>query len=148
MSNPTPSHTVQTYLYFNGACEEALAFYREALGAEVLMQMRFDQAPQPLPPGSLPPGFETKIMHASVRIGSTVLMASDGCSNAGLSFTGFALSLSLESEAAAARAFAALAAGGSIQMPLEKTFWSPCFGILTDRFGVSWMITVATNPTA
>lgn len=147
MSAPNLSRVVQPYLFFNGACEEALALYRDAVGAEVLMQMRFDQAPEPPPPGTLPPGFEKKIMHASVRIGSTVLMASDGCSNTGQNFSGFSLSITVESEAAAARAFESLAVGGSIQMPLGKTFWSPCFGMLTDRFGVGWMVTVATSPT-
>lgn len=132
---------VQSYLYFGGRCEEALDFYRAALGAQVDMLMRFKESPQPPPPGTLPPGFENKVMHASFRIGATALMASDGCSE-GASFSGFSLSLTLPTEADASRAFAALAAGGKVTMPLNKTFWSPCFGMLTDRFGIGWMITI------
>ena len=90
----------------------------------------------------VPPGFENKIMHTSFRIGQTTVMASDGCSNEQAKFQGFSLSLSVPSEAEADRAFGALAQGGQVRMPLAKTFWSPRFGMVTDRFGIGWMISV------
>ncbi len=133
---------VQSYLFFNGKCEEAIEFYRKALGAEVEMMVRFKDSPEPQPPDMVPPGFENKIMHASFRIGETTLMASDGCSEEKTKFEGFSLSLAVETEADADRVFAALAEGGHVQMPLEKTFWSPRFGMVTDRFGMGWMINV------
>lgn len=141
---------VQTYLFFDGRCEEALEFYRGALGAEVTMLMRFKDAP-PAPADSseagksgescMPPaGSENKVMHASFRIGGTTVMASDGHCQGKPSFQGFSLSLIVSSEAEADRLFAALAEGGQVQMPLAKTFYSPRFGMVADRFGVSWMI--------
>ncbi|SFM66463.1 VOC family protein [Nitrosomonas communis] len=140
-----PNTFIEPYLFFGGRCEEALDFYRTALGAQVDILLRHKDSPEPPPSGMLPPGFENKIMHTTFRIGATTLMASDGCQE-GMSFSGFSLSLSVPTEAEADHAFAALADGGQVQMPLTKTFWSPCFGMLTDRFGVSWMITVTTNP--
>jgi PhnB protein len=134
---------VQPYLFFNGHCEQAIEFYRQALGAEVEMMMRFRESPEPHQPGMVPPGFENKIMHASFRIGGTTLMASDGCSEEKANFNGFSLSLSVPNEAEADRVFAALAEGGEVRMPLSKTFWSPRFGMVADRFGVGWMIGVA-----
>jgi PhnB protein len=142
MSTTKNNRIVQPYLFFNGNCEQAVEFYRKALGAEVEMMMRFKESPEPPPPGMVPPGFENKIMHASFRVGGTTLMASDGCSAEKASFEGFSLSLSVATEAEADRAFAALAEGGKITMPLSKTFWSPRFGMLEDRFGVGWMISV------
>jgi PhnB protein len=136
-----PGTAITPYLFFGGRCEEALAFYRNALGAEVGMLMRYDQSPEPAPPGMLPPGFEKKVMHASFRIRGIPLMASDGRGEA-LKFEGFQLSLSLPNEADARRAFDALATGGAVQMPIAKTFWSPCFGMVTDKFGVDWMVSV------
>lgn len=130
------------YLFFNGRCDEALAFYRQALGAEVLMQMRYREAPDPPPPGMLPPGSEDKVMHAHARIGDAEFMASDGQCSGKLGFQGFSLSLTLPTEADVDRAFAALAAQGRVDMPAGKTFWSPRFGMVTDRFGVQWMVTV------
>jgi PhnB protein len=132
---------IQPYLFFGGRCEEALDFYRNTLGAQVDMLMHYKDNPEPTPPGTLPPGFENKVMHASFRIGGSTLMASDGC-EAGSRFDGFSLSLSVPTEAEADRVFAALADGGNVQMPLNKTFWSPRFGMLTDRFGIGWMISV------
>ena len=130
---------IQPYLFFNGRCEEAIEFYRKALAAEVEMMMRFKESPEPPPPGMVPPGWENKIMHASLRVGETILMVSDGCeSQAG--FQGFSLSLAVFAEADADRAFAALSEGGQVQMSIGKTFWSPRFGMVTDRFGVGWMI--------
>jgi len=133
---------IQPYLFFGGRCEEALEFYRTALGAEVDFMMRHQDSPEPMPPGMLAPGFESKVMHATFRIAGNTLMASDGFA-AGQKFDGFSLSLSLPSRAEAEKAFAALAVGGEARMPLTKTFWSPCFGTLTDRFGIGWMISVA-----
>ena len=143
MSTTKNNHIVQPYIFFNGSCESAVEFYREALGAEVQMMMRFNESPEPLQPGMVPPGFENKIMHCSFRIGATTLMASDGCSADKANFEGFSLSLSLPSEAEVNRVFAALAEGGQVRMPLTKTFWSPRFGMVADRFGIGWMITVA-----
>ncbi len=133
---------IQPYLFFGGRCEEALEFYRTALGAEVEMLMLYKDSPEPPPPGRLPPGFENKVMHASFRIGGCRLMASDGCEE-GPKFAGFSLSLAVPTAAEADRAFAALADGGQVRMPLTKTFWSPRFGMLADRFGIGWMISVA-----
>ena len=133
---------IQSYLFFDGRAEEALEFYKKALGAKVEMLMRFKEAPDPPPPGMVPPGFENKVMHTSLRIGETVVMASDGCTEGNPSFKGFSLSLAVEKAADADRLFAALADGGQVQMPLGKTFWSPRFGMVTDRFGMGWMINV------
>jgi len=132
---------IQPYLFFGGRCEEAVSFYRTALGAEVEMMMRFSESPEPMPEGSLPPGFENKIMHSSFRVGGATVMASDGCGG-NANFSGFSLSLSVASPEAAKKAFAALSAGGKVDMPLDKTFWSPLFGMLTDKFGVAWMVSV------
>ena len=145
MKTTKDNQIIQPYLFFNGRCEEAIEFYRKALGAEIEMMTRFKESPEPPPPGSVPPGFDNKIMHASFRIGQTTLMASDGCSAEKSSFQGFSLSLAVQNEAEADRAFNALADGGQIKMPLTKTFWSPRFGMLEDRFGVGWMISVAPS---
>jgi PhnB protein len=115
----TAKYSIEPYLIFNGRCEEAIEFYRKALGAEVTM-----------------------VMHASLRIGETVVLASDGRCTGTQSFDGFSLSLTLKDVATADRFFAALADGGQVQMPQSKTFWSPRFGMVTDRFGVSWMVNV------
>jgi len=134
---------VEPYLFFNGRCEEAMAFYKEAIGAEVTFQMRMDEAPDPPPPGAIPEGFGNKIMHANLRIGSTMLMVSDGNSNMQPTFNGFTLSLSVDDAAEAERTFNALTqGGGKVTMPLGKTFWSPAFGKLEDKFGVGWMVIV------
>ena len=135
--------TIEPYLFFNGHCEEAIEFYKKALGAEVLLLMRYKESPESPPPGMVPAGWDNKIMHTSLRIGDANLMASDGCSD-GLNFQGFSLSLSVTDEAQAQRVFAALGVGGQVRMPLSKTFWSRCFGMVTDRFGVGWMVTVAS----
>lgn len=133
---------IQPYLFFNGQCEAAITLYREVLGAEVLMLMRHRDSPEPAPPGMLPQGSEDKVMHATLRIGDSTLMASDGRCAGEAVFNGFSLSVSMPDAAATERAFAALSAGGQVVMPLGKTFWSPCFGMVTDRFGVGWMVTV------
>jgi PhnB protein len=133
---------IQPYLFFFCLCEEALTFYRTALGAEVGMLMRYKDSPEPPPAAIFQAGFENKVMHCAFRIGDVTLMASDGCQE-GSAFSGFSLSLSLPTIAEAQSAFHALAEGGEIQMPLSKTFWCPCFGMVTDRFGISWMVKVA-----
>lgn len=134
---------IEPYLFFNGCCEEAVEFYKKALDADVLMMMRVKDSPEPHPPGMLPPGSENKIMHVSLRIGGATVMASDGRCTGQANFQGISLSLTAADEADASRKFAALAEGGQVQMPLGKTFWSPCFGMVADRFGVGWMVTVA-----
>lgn len=134
---------VEPYLFFDGRCEEAIEFYRTKLGAEVSMLMRFKDAPEPHQPGMIPPGGENKVMHANLRIGKTAVMASDGRCEGKPNFQGFALSLTAATDADAERLFAALSDGGQVQMPLTKTFFSSRFGMVADRFGVSWMIVVA-----
>ena len=144
---------VQTYLFLDGRCEEALEFYRSALGAEVTMLMRFkDAPPEPAEPSEagksdescMPPsGSENKVMHASLRIGEATLMASDGRCLGQPNFQGFALSLTAPDDAEAERLFTALGDGGQVQMPMSKTFFSSRFGMVADRFGVSWMVIVA-----
>ncbi|CAN5773348.1 VOC family protein [soil metagenome] len=131
---------VQPYLFLEGRCEEAIEFYRRAIGAELLMLMRYSESPDAPPPGMLPPGSENKVMHAEVRIGDSTVMASDGQCSGSAKMTGFSLSLSVASDAEADRMFAALCEGGKVSMPLGKTFFASRFGMLTDRFGVGWMI--------
>jgi PhnB protein len=134
---------VQPYLFFGGRCDEALEFYKTALGAQIEFLMRYNQSPEPMPPGMLAPGWEDKVMHATFHIGGSTLMASDGCQPGG-NFAGFTLLLTVPTAAEAERVFAALAAGGKVTMPLVKTFWSPCFGMVEDRFGMGWK--VSTHP--
>jgi PhnB protein len=134
---------VQPYLFFDGRCEEAIEFYRKALGAEVEMLMRFKDSPEPPNPEMCPPGSEEKIMHASFRIGDTIIMASDGRCMGQPKFDGFALSITAQSEAEAERLFAALGEGGQVQMPMTKTFFASRFGMVADRFGVGWMVIAA-----
>jgi PhnB protein len=131
---------VQPYLFFDGRCEEALEFYKRALGAEVQMLMRFKDNPEPQ---ANPTGAGEKIMHTSFRVGDSTVMASDGRCQGQPSFQGFALSLTASDDAEAERLFAALEDGGQVQMPLAKTFFSSRFGMVADRFGVPWMIVVA-----
>lgn len=133
---------VQPYLFFGGRCEEAIDFYRAVLGAQVTMMMRFSESPDPPPPGMVPPGSENKVMHAAVQIGETMVMASDGNCGGTTNFQGFSLSISVADEAEANRVFTALSDGGQIHMPLGRTFFSPAFGMLADRFGMSWMVIV------
>jgi PhnB protein len=130
--------SIDPYLNFDGRCEEAIEFYRKALGAEVTMLMRFKENPEPPQPGMVAPGSENKIMHSSLRIGDSVV----GCCKGEPNFKGITLSLSVPDEAAADRAFTALSDGGKVHMPLTKTFFSPRFGMVADRFGVPWMIIV------
>jgi PhnB protein len=133
---------VQPYLFFDGRCEEALEFYRAALGAEVTSLHRFKDSPEPHAPGMIPPGADNKVMHASFRVGGTTVLASDGRCAGHPSFQGFSLSLTVANDALAERLFAALGQGGQVQMPLTRTFFSSRFGMVADRFGVSWMVYV------
>lgn len=130
-----------TYLFFDGRCEEAAEFYKKAIGAEVSMMMRYSDSPEPHPPGMVRPGDENKVMHMSLQIGGATVMAADDCSGHP-KFQGFSLSLVAKDEAEADKLFAALADGGAVTMPLTKTFFSPKFGMLTDRFGMGWMVLV------
>ena len=141
MSTIKNNLTVQPYLFFNGRCEEALEFYRKALDAEVSFLMRYKDSPA----SATSHGFENKVMHANFRIGRTEIMGSDGNSDEGPNFQGFALTLTVATEAEANRLFAALEQGGQVQMPLSRTFYSPRFGMVTDRFGILWMILTAAE---
>jgi PhnB protein len=136
---------IQPYLFFEGRCEEALEFYHEALGAEITMLMRYKDSPEAESCEGLPDGSDDKVMHASFKVGDSLLMASDGLCSGKPGFQGISLSLTVSNEKDAERLFGALANGGEVQMPLEKTFWSPGFGMVTDRFGVSWMINTETE---
>jgi len=130
---------VTPYLFLDGRCEEAIEFYKKTLGAKVEMMMRFKESPDP---GMCPAGGENKIMHSCVKIGGTSVMASDGRNQGKPKFEGFALSINAKDEAEADRTFAALADGGKVQMPLEKTFFAKRFGMVADKFGVGWMVIV------
>jgi PhnB protein len=130
---------VKPYLFFDGRCQEAIEFYRRALGAEVEMLMRFKDSPEPT---QTPPEAADKVMHATLRVGETEVLVSDGMCNGAPSFQGFSLALSPADEATAQRMFAALGDGGTVTMPLAKTFFAPSFGMVTDRFGVGWMVMV------
>ena len=131
---------IQPYLFFDGRCDEAIEFYRRTVGAEVTMLMRFKEAPDQ---AMVTPESKDKVMHASLRIGDTAVLASDGRCMGNPNFQGFALSLTVANEAEAKRMFDALGDGGQVQMPLAKTFFSPSFGMVADRFGVGWMVYVA-----
>ena len=133
---------VQSYLFFDGRCEEALAFYRSALGAKVTMLMRYKESPEPLPSGMCAPNSDEKVMHSEFTIGDTKLMASDGYAGGKPEFKGFSLSLDARDDADAKRLFDALAEDGTVQMPLDKTFFASSFGMVADRFGMAWMVIV------
>jgi PhnB protein len=134
---------LQPYLFFDGRAEEAAAFYRDALGAEVEMMVRFSDSPEPPDPSRVAPGSENKVMHMTLRIGDAALLGSDGDCHGRPSFEGFSLSLEVASDVDAERVFAALADGGKVGQELISTFFSSRFGTVTDRFGVPWMLTVA-----
>ena len=133
---------IQPYLFFEGRCEEALMFYRDVLGAEITQLMRYSDSPDPPPPGMLPPGSEDRIMHASMRIGDSTVLVSDGNCSGTTGFNGFSLTLHAASDAEAERLFAALAEGGQVRMPMAQTFFSSRFGMLSDRYGLGWMVIV------
>ncbi|MBF0417169.1 MAG: VOC family protein [Magnetococcales bacterium] len=130
---------VEPYLFFEGRCDEAIALYREAVGAEVTFLTRYRDSPEPCQEGQLSPD---AVMHANLRIGDSMVMVSDGMCRGDAAFQGFSLTISLNDEDEARRMFTALGEGGQVIMPLGKTFWSPCFGMMKDRFGVTWFILV------
>ena len=140
--------SIQPYLTFGGRCQEAVDFYRDVLGAEVQMLMRFKEAPDSPPPGMVPDNWGDKVMHACLKIGDTKLMASDGCASSEKSFQGFSLSLTAANEAEADAKFAALSDRGQVTMPLGKTFFARRFGMAVDRFGISWMVIVPAEMAA
>ena len=127
---------IQPYLFFNGRTEEALHFYRDAIGARIEMLMRNRDAPEP--PVGCPPDSAEQVLHAAFRVGESVVLASDGPVPGG--FNGFALSLYASDAADARSKFDALAAGGRVSMPVSETFFATAFGMLVDRFGVHWMV--------
>lgn len=131
---------VQPYLNFGGRCEEALEYYKHTIGAEQVALMRFKESPDE-PPMPLPEGWGEKVMHCAFQVGESLLMASDGCGEEE-KFSGIMLSLTMPDEATARKVFDALAADGEVFMPIGKTFWSPCFGMVGDQFGLGWMVTV------
>jgi PhnB protein len=133
---------IQPYLFFDGRCEEAIEFYRRTLGAEPVMLLRWKDCPEPAQPGMIPPGSENKIMHGRLKISGSTVLVSDGECRGQASFQGFSLSVTVANNTEAERVFAALGDGGQVQMPLGKTFFSPAFGMLADKFGVSWMVYV------
>lgn len=135
---------VQPYLVFDGRCEEALEFYKKAIGAKVDRILRIKDSPEAAPPGTHPPGSENKVMHATFHVGDTTIMASDGYAKGNPRFEGFSLSISVATEADADRLFNALVEGGQVKMALSKTFFSKKFGMLADRFGVGWMVIVSS----
>lgn len=139
---------IRPYLDFDGRAEEAITFYQRTLGAQLQFLMRLGDSPEPPPPGMVPPGMEQKVMHADLLIGDAHLMISDGRCSGNPQFAGVNLNFALPDAAAAERAFAALADGGQVTMPIGPTFFSPCFGMVTDRFGVPWMIMVDAPPPA
>jgi PhnB protein len=139
MATKKDSRLVQSYLFFDGKCEEALEYYRQALDAKVTELVRFKDSPEP---AHHAPGADNKVMHANFSIGDSQVMASDGRCEGKPSFQGFALTLNVPNEAEAEKRFAALAEGGKVQMPLGRTFFSPKFGMVSDRFGVTWMVIV------
>ncbi|HZM33584.1 MAG TPA: VOC family protein [Burkholderiales bacterium] len=132
---------IQPYLFFEGRAEEALEFYRIALGAETVFSMKYKDSPE----RTTMPG--DKVMHASFKLGDSMIMASDGMCSGKPNFGGFSLSYPAKDEADAKRRFDALAQGGKVGMPLGETFFAKAFGMITDKFGVSWMVIAgAKNP--
>ena len=131
---------IDPYLFFNGRCEEAINFYKSALGATDVNIMRYKDSPEPPPPGMVPPGSENKVMHSSFKVGDATVMASDGDCSGKLDFKGISLSLTARNDDDAERLFAALANGGKVQMPIGKTFFASRFGMVADKFGVPWMV--------
>jgi PhnB protein len=133
---------VQPYLIFDGRCDEAIAFYKKALQAEVMMLMRFKESPDQ---SMIKPESAEKVMHSALRIGETVILASDGHCTGSTKFDGFSLTITAASDAEAKKTFAALGEGGTVTMPMSATFFASSFGMLTDRFGVGWMVIVPTH---
>ena len=138
---------VQPYLSFEGRAEEAIEFYKKAVGAKVTMLMRNSESPEKPPPGMLPPGAEQKIMHSALTIGDSVVMITDGSVSGNPKFNGISLSLTAKDDAEAKKTFNNLADGGQVTLPLTKTFFASSFGMVADKFGVHWMVSAGpTNP--
>ncbi|MEO8203603.1 MAG: VOC family protein [Betaproteobacteria bacterium] len=133
---------VQPYVFFEGRCEEALDFYAKAIDAKLEMKMKYSESPggSGSRPSGLPAGSDDKIMHAAFKVGDSLVMASDGMCSGQAGFKGVALTISMDDQASVRRMFEALAQGGQVHMPLEKTFYSPLFGVVADKFGLSWML--------
>ncbi|CAM3775359.1 MULTISPECIES: YciI family protein [Pseudoalteromonas] len=134
------------YLFFSGRCEEALTYYQTHLDAKIGMMFRFNESPEPIPEGAIPANFDDKIMHSEFTIGDMKLLATDGCSDSvdKVNYSGFNLTLTIDSEQALRRIFAALSQDGQVRMPLAETFWSPLYGQVTDKFGIGWMLMLPT----
>lgn len=129
---------LDSYLFFDGTCAEAMRFYERTLGGKLEMMMTYGQSPDP---EHCPPGSKDRIMHASLIVDGRSLMASDTpAGQAGAGMNGFSLSLAYQSADEARRIFDKLADGGKVTMPVSKTFWAEAFGMLTDRFGTPWMV--------
>ncbi|MBI1177741.1 VOC family protein [bacterium] len=144
MNPPTNSTLVSPYLFFEGRCEEALNFYQKAIGAKLLFKMHYKDSPDQ---SGCPAGSGDKVMHMTFQVGQTLVLASDGRCSGKTDFNGFGLSLTVADAASSEKYFKALSEGGQVQMPLTKTFFSPSFGMVADRFGVMWMVYVqAPNP--
>ena len=141
MSTTNKDYSVAPYVFMGGTCAEAIEFYRKAVGAEVLMQMQYKDAPPGNSPPNMTPEWNSKIMHATIKIGGSTVLLSDGCPDTKKG-EGFSLSLTVPNPAEAEKAYNALSKGGEVCMPLGKTFFSPAFGMLKDRFGVMWMVYV------
>jgi len=139
--------SINTYIFFKGRCEEALDYYTAHLGAEVTCLIRFNEAPEPAPEGMLPEGYENKVMHSQFKVANAEIFASDGCEPDKVT-EGFSLALTIRSRDEAERVFNALADGGTVDMPLTRTFWSPLYGQVTDKFGVRWMVMLPGNDQA
>ena len=131
---------IQPYVFFDGRCEEAIEFYKKAVGAKVQMLLRFKDSPEKN--NDCVPSDLNKVMHAQIGVGETTVLMSDGQAKGQPKFDGFALSLYAANEAEAEKLFAALGEGGQVQISMAKTFFSPRFGMLKDRFGVFWMVLV------
>jgi len=127
---------VQTYLFFDGRCEEAIEFYKAVFGADLLYSMRFREGP----PNLVTAENEEKIFHATMRFGETVINLSDDLKQERGSFGGFAILAHLDNDASAEEAFESLQEGGRVGMPIQEVFWASRYGIVTDRFGVTWKI--------
>jgi PhnB protein len=132
--------TIQPYLFFEGRADEAFDFYQKVFGAELQMLLRFKDSPDPIPEGMIAPGWENKVMHMSMKIGDSIVLGADGCGREKMGFKGFGLSYAVKDAEEADRVFSALSDGGAVRMPLGKTFFSPRFGMVEDRFGVLWMV--------
>lgn len=146
MKRGAVQNRVQPYLFFEGRCEEALNFYVETFGAELTDLIRIKDSPEPPPPGTLPPGSDDKVMHAAITIDDTLIMASDGMCSGHTEIKGVSLSYTASDTQQARALFDKLAEGGEVRMSLGETFFSPCFGMVADRFGVAWMIIVEPDP--